>query len=141
MHLEAELDKRKFARMPVDIVVRCGEVNGSRLKGRALNLSTGGLFLITAESIVLGARLSVEFLLPGSLTPTHLTGELVWCRSYNDETARDKPPHVAGIKFIGSEDSRCRFLHHYNEFCVRLLGFWAVPVKSWVCNLPGSSSS
>ena len=90
----------KLTRVPVDLDVRCGNKNGTILTGRALNLSTGGIFIITAEPLVLAERLSVEFLLPGSPTPIQLKGESVWSGSFSDEMGGDKPPHVAGIKFI-----------------------------------------
>ena len=90
----------KLSRVPVDFNVRCGQASGNLFRGRALNLSTGGIFIITSEPVVLGERLSVEFLLPSSLTPINIIGETVWCRSYNDQIDRHKPPHVAGIKFI-----------------------------------------
>ena len=118
MHLEAEAKKMKLTRVPVDFDVRCSQVNGTSLKGRALNLSTGGLFIITAEPLVLGERLSVEFLLPGSLTAIQLTGELVWCRSCSAGMGQDKPPHVAGIKFINLSE---RYGHLIQDYISEML--------------------
>lgn len=108
----------KLTRVPVDFNVRCGQVNGTILKGRALNLSTGGIFIITSKPLVVGERLSVEFLLPGSLTPINIIGESVWCRSYSDGMARDKPHHVAGIKFI---DVPKRIGHLIQDYILKML--------------------
>lgn len=108
----------KLTRVPVDFNVQCGQANGTILKGRALNLSIGGIFIITSEPLVLGERLSVEFLLPGSLTPINIIGESVWCRSYNDEIGQDNPPHVAGIKFI---DVPKRYGHLIQDYILEML--------------------
>ena len=108
----------KLTRVPVDFNVRCGQANGTILKGRALNLSTGGLFIITSESLVVGERLMVEFLLPGSLTPINIIGESVWSRSSSDGRGEDKPPHVAGIKFIDVPE---RYRHILQDYILEML--------------------
>ena len=108
----------KLTRVPVDFNVRCGKTNGTILKGTALNLSTGGLFIITAEPLLVGERLMVEFLLPGSPTPINLIGESVWSRSYIDRRGEDKPPHVAGIKFIDVPE---RYRHILQDYILEML--------------------
>jgi len=108
----------KLTRVPVDFNVRCGKANGTILKGRALNLSTGGIFITTSEPLVLGERLSVEFLLTGSLTPINIIGESVWCRSYKDEFGQNKPPHVAGMRFI---DVPKRYGHLIQNYILEML--------------------
>lgn len=100
-------------RVPVDFDVRCSQASGNTLKGRALNLSTEGLFVVTAEPLVLGERLSLEFLLPDSLTLIQLTGELVWCRSYKIGIGQDKPPYVGGIKFINLPERYEQLIQDY----------------------------
>jgi hypothetical protein len=71
------------------------------------------MFIITSEPVFLGERLSVEFLLPGSLTPINIIGETVWCRSYNDQIGRHNAPHVAGIKFIDVPKRDERLIQDY----------------------------
>jgi Tfp pilus assembly protein PilZ len=119
----------KLTRVPVDFNVRCGLANGTILKGRALNLSTGGIFMLTAEPLVLGERLWVEFLLPSSPTPIQLKGESVWSRSCSDEMGGDKPPHVAGIKFINVPE---RYGHLIQDYILEMLSSKSpvVPEKS-----------
>jgi uncharacterized protein (TIGR02266 family) len=117
----------KLTRVPVDFNVRCGQANGSILKGRALNLSTGGIFIITSEPLVLGERLSVEFLLPGNLTPINVIGESVWCRSYSDEIGQNKPPHVAGMRFI---DMPKRYGHLIQNYILEMLSSKSLVVLS-----------
>ena len=108
----------ELTRVPVDFNVRCGKTNGTLLKGRALNLSTGGIFIITAEPLVIAERLSVEFLLPGSPTPIQLKGESVWSRSCSDGMDEDKPPYVAGIKFINVPE---RYRHILQSYILEML--------------------
>ena len=108
----------ELTRVPVDFNVRCGKTNGTLLKGRALNLSTGGIFIITAEPLVIAERLSVEFLLPGSPTPIQLKGESVWSRSCSDGRGEDKPPYVAGIKFINVPE---RYRHILQAYILEML--------------------
>jgi len=108
----------KLTRVPVDFDVRCGKTNGTLLRGRALNLSTGGIFIITAEPLILVERLSVEFLLPGSSNPIQLEGESVWSRSCSDGMGGDNPPHVAGIKFINVPE---RYRHILQDYILGML--------------------
>ena len=102
----------RLTRVPVDFGVQCGRGNGTILRGRVLNLSIGGIFIITSEPLVLGEKLLVEFLLPGSLTPINIIGESVWCRSY-DEIGQDNPPHVAGIKFVDVPKRHGKLIRDY----------------------------
>lgn len=108
----------KLTRVPVDFNVWCVQANGTTLEGWALKLSTGGIFIVTSEPLVLGERLVVEFLLPGSLPAINIIGESVWCRSCNDETGLVKPPHVAGIKFI---DLPKRYRHILQDYILGML--------------------
>jgi len=103
----------KLTRVPVDFGVRCGRTNGTILKGRALNLGIGGMFIITAEPLVLPESLSLEFLLPGSPNSIQLEGESVWSRSCRDTMGLDNPPHVAGIKFINVTERHGHILQDY----------------------------
>jgi hypothetical protein len=117
----------KLTRVPVDFSVRCGRANGNIIKGRALNVSTGGMFIITSEPLVLAERLSVEFNLPGSQTPINIIGESVWCRSYSDEIGQDSSPHVAGIKFI---DLPKRYGHLIQNYVLEMLSNKSLVVLS-----------
>lgn len=117
----------KLTRVPVDFNVRCGQANGTILKGRALNLSAGGMFIITSEPLGLGERLSVEFHLPGSLSPINIIGESVWCRSYSDEIGQDSSPHVTGIKFI---DLPKRYGHLIQNYVLEMLSSKSLVVLS-----------
>ena len=107
-----------LTRVPADFNVWCVQANGTTLEGWALKLSTGGIFIVTSEPLVLGERLVVEFLLPGSLPAINIIGESVWCRSYKDETGLVKPPHVAGIKFI---DLPKRYRHILQDYILGTL--------------------
>jgi len=89
--------KRKGLRVPVSMEVRCQVGGKPRFKGRIINLSTEGVFLKTAEPFEASARLTVEFLLPGTMSSVTVEGKVVWQRSYEEEEERF---HVTGVKFL-----------------------------------------
>ena len=90
----------------------------SRGMANIAGLGIGGMFIITAEPVVLAESLSLEFLLPGSLNPIQLEGESVWSRSCSDTMGVDNPPHVAGIKFINVTE---RFRHILQDYILEML--------------------
>jgi hypothetical protein len=90
--------KRRSLRAPVSIDVRCETAGGATLKGRAVNLGTEGIFVKVAEPIDVREKVTVEFLLPGTLNSIQLVGEVVWSHPYSEDEGEESF-HVAGIKF------------------------------------------
>ena len=88
--------KRTGLRVPVDFDVRC-EVSGSpTFMGKAVNISTGGIFVETVEPIEDEAQIGLEFILPETLSSIKVKGKSVWSRP---SSIMDKHWQGTGIKF------------------------------------------
>ena len=79
---ETARSKRAGLRIPVDFQVRCEYGGNGRptVIAKAVNMSTGGLFITTSEPIELKARLVLEFLMPATMNSIQVQGESVWSR-------------------------------------------------------------
>ena len=95
--MEESRGKRKGLRVPVFVEARCQEAGKAPFRGRIINLSTEGIFLKAAEPVEASARLTLEFLLPGTMSSVTVAGEVVWQRSYEEQGERF---HVTGVKFL-----------------------------------------
>jgi len=95
--MERSRGKRKGLRVPVSVEARCQIAEKAPFRGRIINLSTEGIFLRTSEPVEATARLTLEFLLPGTMNSVSVAGEVVWQRSYEEQ---GEPFHVTGVKFL-----------------------------------------
>ncbi len=66
------------------------------------DLSEGGLFVATHNTILRGNIADIEFMLPDDDNPISVQGEVRWVREYRPEN--DAPPGM-GLKFINLSDS------------------------------------
>jgi len=90
--------KRAGLRIPVDFDVRC-ELRGlPMVMGRAVNMSTGGIFITTAEPIGLQVKVNLEFLMPETLNSIQVQGESVWGCPHRTQTNLSQG---TGIRFVG----------------------------------------
>jgi hypothetical protein len=89
--------KRRGLRVPVSVEARCQVSGKAPFQGRIINLSTEGVFLKTPERIEGSARLTLEFLLPGTMNAVSVAGEVVWQRSYEEQGELFQ---VTGVKFL-----------------------------------------
>jgi hypothetical protein len=98
---ETARSKRAGLRIPVDFQVRCEYGGKPTVMAKAVNMSTGGLFITTSEPIELQARLGLEFLMPATLNSIQVQGESVWscpCAS------QEKELQGTGIKFVNLKE-------------------------------------
>jgi hypothetical protein len=131
--------KRAGLRIPVDFKVRC-EYGGNgkpTVMARAVNMSTGGLFITTSEPIELKARLVLEFLMPATMNSIQVQGESVWSRRYSFQ---EKQLQGTGIKFVNLKEPYLNLIWNYvlsklydNEF---VEGGGIVQVLNDIRNLP-----
>jgi hypothetical protein len=113
--------------------VRCDLDGGITLKGKVINLGTDGTFIRTDQSLKVGASVTLEFLLPGTLTSIKLTGETMWARSYEEtEDGVEEEFHVAGVRFHDQTESFRSLIRDYifkmldNDELVRSQGIFQV---------------
>jgi uncharacterized protein (TIGR02266 family) len=84
-----EEDKRGDARVP--FVLRVHFPDRAAALNATENMSRGGLFVQTAESLAAGEHLLLAVSFPGLLEPVSLAGEVVWVR----------PPRVDAVGGVG----------------------------------------
>ena len=102
--------KRAGLRIPVDFQVRCEYGGKQTVMAKAVNMSTGGLFITTSEPIELQARLGLEFLMPATLNSIQVQGESVWSRPY---ALQAKQVQGTGIKFVNLKEPHLSLILDY----------------------------
>jgi len=68
---------------------------------KTVNVSRGGLQVILAEEVTVGAILQIGVDLPGADGTLYLAGEVRWCLPSNDEQS----PWMAGFQILNADDS------------------------------------
>jgi hypothetical protein len=95
---------RKCPRVPVFLDVRCDLDSGARLKGKIIDLSTEGISAKFESPIAVTEKVTVEFLLPNTLSSIDVAGEVVWYRLDPDAKGDGEDLHLVGIKFVNLEN-------------------------------------
>jgi Tfp pilus assembly protein PilZ len=129
--------KRAALRIPVDFDVKC-ELNGyPMVMGRAVNMSTGGIFITTAGPIGIQVQMNLEFLMPETLNSIQVQGESVWSCPHK---AHENLWQGTGIKFVGLAEPYLSLIRDYSltklydEDFVRREGI--IQILSDIRNLP-----
>ena len=108
---DAERSKRTGLRIPVDFDVRCELVGYPAVMGKAVNMSTGGIFITTTEPIGVQVRMNLEFLMPDTLNSIQVQGESVWSRPL--EVQQDLWQGT-GIRFVGLPEPYLSLIRDYS---------------------------
>lgn len=111
--MEEGRGKRRSLRVPVYLDVRCDLADESSIKAKIINLGTEGIFIKSPDPISVGEKVTVEFLLPGTLNSIRVAGESVWARSHEEGEEEDENYHVAGIEFVDLEEPYHRLVLDY----------------------------
>jgi hypothetical protein len=107
---ETARSKRAGLRIPVDFQVRCEYGGKPTVMAKAVNMSTGGLFIITFEPIELQAKLGLEFLMPATLNSIQVQGESVWSSPCASQA---KQLQGTGIKFVNLKEPHLSLILDY----------------------------
>jgi len=89
--------RRSSARYPMRVDVSCSNEHHLIASGRAENISTGGLFVVTETPAAVGERVTIRFSLPGLEQQSIARCEVVWCRL--PDAAADAAPGM-GLRFV-----------------------------------------
>jgi uncharacterized protein (TIGR02266 family) len=86
--LQAQLADDRLPRVPFKRLVRVRSADGRGTSRRlwAMNLSTGGMFIRSADPLPVGARIRIEVEWASTVIPL-ADGEVVWIRSTGSEYA------------------------------------------------------
>ena len=75
--------------------------------GPTLNISAGGMCILTADPLSEGAKPTLTFLLPDDLAPVICKGRIAWCRP----STIDPELFEVGVSFVEISDAdRCRVM-------------------------------
>jgi len=91
--------RRRHSRLPVSLEVQY-RTQGSFLVSYTFNLSKGGLFLETQDSLPIGTALTVRLIIPGAEKPIETDARVVWVRETNP--SQNLPPGL-GLQFDSLE--------------------------------------
>jgi len=111
----------------------------STVMGRAVNMSTGGIFITTAEPIALQVKMNLEFLMPDTLNSIQVRAESVWSCPHKVQTNLSQG---TGIRFVGLAEPYLSLIRDYSlsmlydDDFVRREGI--VRILSDIRNLPPS---
>src|SRR5262245_38439025 len=75
--------------------------SGRTISCKTMNVSRGGLQVILAEEMFVGAILRIGVDLPGAEKTLYLAAEVRWCLPSRDE----QNPWMAGFQVLNAEDS------------------------------------
>jgi len=74
-------------------------------------MSTGGIFITTAEPIGVKVKVNLEFLVPDTLNSVQVQGESVWSRPLEIQTNLSQG---TGIKFVGLAEPYLSLIRDYS---------------------------
>ena len=102
--IQSQPNRRKYMREPASFQVNCQQADLTRVGGKALNLSAGGLAIKTNCPICIGEQLTVEFVEPKTLNGRKFMGQVVWRQFHGDSSEQEENLFTAGIKFLKLND-------------------------------------
>ena len=111
--MEEGRKQRKCPRIPVYLDVRVDQQDGIVVKGKVINLSTEGICIKTDDPVFAEEEITVEFLLPDTLTSVRLGGRVVWYR-YDTKTVEKKDQvHFSGVQFLNLVESYRSLIRYF----------------------------
>ena len=102
--IQSQPNRRQYPRVPASFLVNCHQADLTRVGGKALNLSAGGIAIKTNCLICVGEQLTVEFVEPKTLNVRKVRGQVVWRQFHGDSSEQEETLFTAGIKFLNLND-------------------------------------
>jgi len=103
--MQSQRNRRKYPPEPASFLVDCQQADLTRVGGKALNWSPGGIVLKTNCPIRVGEQLTVEFVEPKTRNAHKVKGKVVWRQFHGDSSVQAEVLFTAGIKFLNLNDS------------------------------------
>ena len=105
--------KRQSPRVPVYMDVRVDLIDGSKIKGKAIDLNTEGISIKTDAPLFVKEEVTLEFLLPDTLNSIQLEGQVIWYRYDYRNKDESKLIHFSGINFLNLPGDRRKLICDY----------------------------
>jgi len=98
--IQSKRNRRQYPRKQASFFVNCTQADLTRVGGKALNFSAGGIAIKTNCPICVGELLTVELVEPKTLNVHKWKGQVVWRQFHGDSSVQEKTLFTAGIKFL-----------------------------------------
>ena len=105
--------RRKCPRIPVYLDVRVDLKDGTKVKGKVINLSTEGVCIKTDDPVFAKEEITAEFLLPDTLSSVRLGGKVVWYRYDTKAVDRKEHVHFSGVQFLDLVESYRSLIRYF----------------------------
>jgi len=102
-----DIDRRAHERAPFLVIEIKGEHSNKVFLAQTENISQGGLFFSSPESLKVGDRFPIEFVLPDNKTIVSCTSEVVWKKHYDQFGTASEG---IGIRFVDLEPEQKKIL-------------------------------
>jgi uncharacterized protein (TIGR02266 family) len=112
-----ELVERVAERYPAKLEVCYGATADQKLTDFSVNISTGGLFLETAQPLPAGTPLTLQINLPNRSTPLRCSARVAWVNEPENPLKAALPPGV-GLQFV---DLSLEDMHQLRDFLIKEL--------------------
>jgi hypothetical protein len=105
--------------VPVSFIASCCQQDLNELRGKAYNLSPGGIGIKTNYPLSVKEHLAVAFQLPDLLkTVLCVTGEVAWLQYHGITAGQETTFFSGGIKFLNLHEFSIGSLHEYVQSVV-----------------------
>lgn len=109
----SQSDQRGTRRMPT-FDIQVGVATKHRLfVGLSSNISSGGLFVATDETLAKGDEIEVRFRIPGSEHVFHKRAEVAWIRPFDEANSDRQNQAGAGVRLLDLSDDEKRVLNAF----------------------------
>lgn len=93
------IPQRTSPRVPTRLAIRYDLENSKILSDFSVNLSSGGVFLETADIIPMGTIMTLEFQVPGDYAAISCKGRVAWVNAHGSKIKPDFPAGI-GLQFL-----------------------------------------
>lgn len=102
-----KVDRRANERAPFLVIEIKGKHSNRVFLAQTENISKGGLFFSSPQSLKIGDRFPIEFVLPDNKTVVSCTSEVVWKKNYDQSGLSSEG---IGIRFVDLEPDQKKIL-------------------------------
>ncbi|MCL4477895.1 MAG: TIGR02266 family protein [Deltaproteobacteria bacterium] len=106
-------EKRNNTRLDTKLEVKYGDIT-SFISDYAMNISRGGMFISTKNTLAIGTTIEIEFTIPAITVPIRVQGKVTWVNAPEKIKGTNLIPGM-GVEFnkISSDDRKK--LEHFIE--------------------------
>ncbi|MBI3804485.1 MAG: PilZ domain-containing protein [Nitrospirae bacterium] len=94
---KTKVNRRQSPRVPYIVLEVKGKHSNKVFLAYAENISQGGLFLSSSQSLKIGDRFPIEFILPDNKTTVRCTCEVTWKKKYEKSGVASEG---VGVRFV-----------------------------------------